>query len=69
MITCPPCDGHVEGKASFSGKMDIIFEGVKYCTLHMYKKVDFKPIKELSKANQEKELLNIMVLLYDLGLV
>jgi hypothetical protein len=35
----------------------------------MYKKVDFKPIKELSKANQEKELLNIMVLLYDLGLV
>ncbi len=59
----------MEGKASFIGKMDINFEGVKYCTLHMYKKVGFKLIKELSKVNQEKEMLDIMVLLYDLGLV
>jgi hypothetical protein len=59
----------MEGKTRFSGKMDINFEGVKYCTLHMYKSVGFKPIKELSKANQEKELLVIMVSLYDLGLI
>jgi Kip1 ubiquitination-promoting complex protein 1 len=47
--------------------MDISLEGAT--VLRTYKRAaGFKPIKELSEAIREEELLDIMVLLYHLGL-
>lgn len=60
------CEGCEEDKASSSGRVDMSLEGGPVS--RSYKRQGFKPIKELSEAIREEELLDIMLLLYHLGL-
>lgn len=60
------CDGGVEDKPSSSGRVDMSLEGGPVS--RSYKRQGFKPITELSEAIREEELLDIMLLLYHLGL-
>lgn len=60
------CDECVEDKPSSSGMVDVSLEGAPVS--RSYKRQGFKPIKELSEAIREEELLDIMLLLYHLGL-
>jgi Kip1 ubiquitination-promoting complex protein 1 len=46
--------------------VDVSLEGAPVS--RSYKRQGFKPIKELSEAIREEELLDIMLLLYHLGL-
>jgi len=61
------CDGCEEGKPCCSGRMDIGLQGATLLR-STYKRAGFQPIMELSEAVREEELLDIMVLLYHLGL-
>ncbi len=61
------CDGCEEGKPCSSGRMDISLQGATVLR-STYKRAGFQPIMELSEAIREEELLDIMVLLYHLGL-
>lgn len=61
------CDGCVEDKPSSSGRVDMALEGGPVSRSYN-KRQGFKPIKELSEAIREEELLDIMLLLYHLGL-
>lgn len=60
------CDGCVEDKPSSSGRVDIGLGGAPVS--RSYKRQGFKPMKELSESIREEELLDIMLLLYHLGL-
>lgn len=61
------CDGCVEDKPSSSGRVDMVLEGGPVSRSYN-KRQGFEPIKELSEAIREEELLDIMLLLYHLGL-
>lgn len=60
------CDGCVEDKPSSSGRVDISVSGAPVS--RSYDRRGFKSSKELSEAIREEELLDIMLLLYHLGL-
>ncbi|KAG0626698.1 hypothetical protein M758_2G144800 [Ceratodon purpureus] len=61
------CEGCVEDKPSSSGRVDMSLEGGPVSRSYS-KGQGFKPIKELSEAIREEELLDSMLLLYHLGL-
>lgn len=70
---CAPgrsCNGMVEDKPSSSGRVD---SGVRRRSSHHHhhhktERAGFKAIKDLSEAIREEELLDMLVLLYHLGL-
>lgn len=61
--TCDECE---EDKPSSSGRVDVGLDSPP--VFQTFTRAGFKPIKELSEAIREEELLDVMVLLYHLGL-
>ncbi|BBN14829.1 Kip1 ubiquitination-promoting complex protein 1 [Marchantia polymorpha subsp. ruderalis] len=61
------CDDMEEDKPSSSGRVDALLSR-RYSPVRKNERIGFKTIKDLSEAIREEELLDMLVLLYHLGL-